>query len=84
MTNIKQQYVSLGGPEDPKVVLRSFDRITLAPGQQFQWTATLTRRDISNWDPASQNWFVSEYPKTVYVGSSSRKLPLQAPLPKLS
>ncbi|KAJ9254087.1 CAZyme family GH3 [Paecilomyces variotii] len=81
---VPQLYVSLGGPDDPKVVLRSFDRITLAPGQQYQWTTTLTRRDISNWDVASQNWVISEYPKTVYVGSSSRKLPLQAPLPALS
>ncbi|KAL2001715.1 hypothetical protein VTN02DRAFT_1355 [Thermoascus thermophilus] len=78
---VPQLYVSLGGPDDPKVVLRNFDRITLQPGQQTMWTTTLTRRDISNWDTVSQNWVVSEYPKTVYVGSSSRKLHLQAPLP---
>uniref|UniRef100_UPI003CC92269 beta-glucosidase n=1 Tax=Thermoascus aurantiacus TaxID=5087 RepID=UPI003CC92269 len=78
---VPQLYVSLGGPDDPKVVLRNFDRITLHPGQQTMWTTTLTRRDISNWDPASQNWVVTKYPKTVYIGSSSRKLHLQAPLP---
>lgn len=74
------QYVSLGGPDDAPKVLRGFDRITLAPGQQTLWTTTLTRRDISNWDPVTQNWVVTNYTKTVYVGNSSRNLPLQAPL----
>ena len=30
-----------------------------------------------------QNWVISDYPKTVHVGSSSRKLPLQAKLDKI-
>jgi beta-glucosidase len=53
---IPQLYVSLGGPNDAKVVLRGFDRITIAPGASATFTVGLTRRDISNWDPASQNW----------------------------
>jgi len=75
---VAQLYVSLGGPNDPKVVLRNFDRITIQPGATATFTADLTRRDLSNWDTASQNWFISSYAKTAYVGSSSRKLPLQA------
>jgi beta-glucosidase len=78
---VPQLYVSLGGPDDPKVVLRDFDRIRIDPGQTTQWRATLTRRDLSNWDPNVQDWVISSYPKTVYVGRSSRKLDLQAPLP---
>ncbi|PGH17361.1 hypothetical protein AJ79_01245 [Helicocarpus griseus UAMH5409] len=78
---VPQLYVSLGGPNDAKVMLRNFDRFTIAPGEAKVWKTTLTRRDISNWDPVSQNWVISEYPKTVYVGSSSRNLPLSAPLP---
>lgn len=35
-------------------------------------TLQLTRRDLSNWDPASQNWVVTALPKTIYVGDSSR------------
>ncbi|KAF7170201.1 hypothetical protein CNMCM5623_002698 [Aspergillus felis] len=78
---VPQLYISLGGPDDPRVVLRGFDRLTIAPGKQTTWTTTITRRDISNWDPISQNWVVSNYPKTVHVGSSSRNLFLNATLP---
>ena len=78
---VPQLYVSLGGPEEPPKVLRGFDRLhSVAPGQTVVFTATLTRRDLSNWDTAAQDWVVSDYAKTVYVGPSSRKLPLSAAL----
>ena len=77
---VPQLYVSLGGPNDPKVVLRNFDRLTIEPGASATFNATITRRDLSNWDTASQNWVISQYPKTVYVGNSSRNLPLKAAL----
>ncbi|EKD19262.1 uncharacterized protein L3040_009298 [Drepanopeziza brunnea f. sp. 'multigermtubi'] len=79
-TEIAQLYVSLGGPDDPVTVLRGFDDLTLSPGESQTFEVNLTRRDISNWDPVSQNWVVSPYPKTVFVGGSSRDLPLQGPL----
>ena len=77
---VGQAYISLGGPEDPKVQLRAFDRLSIQPGQTATFRADITRRDISNWDTASQNWVITKYPKTIYVGSSSRKLPLSAQL----
>lgn len=77
---VPQLYVSLGGPSDPKVQLRGFDKLYIEPGQTAQLSVQLTRRDLSNWDVTSQNWVISNYPKTVYVGSSSRKLTLQAQL----
>lgn len=77
---VPQLYLSLGGPYDPPVQLRGFDRLTIEPGATETFVAQLTRRDLSNWDPASQNWVVSTYPKTVYVGSSSRMLPLSQEL----
>ena len=77
---VVQVYVDLGGPDDPRVQLRGFDRLTIAPGATATFSADLTRRDFSNWDPASQNWVVSNYTKTVYVGASSRKLHLQQSL----
>ncbi|EAW08156.1 beta-glucosidase [Aspergillus clavatus NRRL 1] len=80
---VPQLYVSLGGPNEPRVVLRKFDRIHLAPGEQKVWTTTLTRRDLANWDVEAQDWVITKYPKRVYVGSSSRKLPLRAPLPRV-
>ena len=75
---VAQLYVSLGGDE-PAVVLRGFDRLTIAAGASATFTAQLTRRDLSTWDTASQNWVMVPCP-TVYVGSSSRTLPLSAPL----
>jgi beta-glucosidase len=78
---VPQLYISLGGPQDPRVVLRQFDKFSIAAGASKTFTAQITRRDVSNWSPALDDWYVSEYPKTVYVGSSSRKLPLKAPLP---
>lgn len=77
---VPQLYVSLGGPADPPVQLRGFDRLGIEPGATATFTAELTRRDLSNWDTASQDWVVSNYSKTVYVGRSSRKLDLQAAL----
>lgn len=77
---VPQLYVSLGGPEDPPIVLRGFDRLSLAAGETVRFEAELTRRDLSNWDTVSQNWVISSYPKTVYVGRSSRKLDLSAAL----
>jgi beta-glucosidase len=78
---VAQLYVSLGGANDPKVVLRGFDRITIAPGASATFQVDLTRRDVSNWDVVSQNWVVTSSPKTVWVGASSKNLPLSAPLP---
>lgn len=80
-SNPFKKYLSLGGPNEPKVVLRGFDRINLNPEETKLFKVALTRRDISNWDVLSQNWVVTNYTKTVYVGSSSRNLPLKADLP---
>lgn len=77
---VPQLYVSLGGPYDPKVVLRNFDKLSIQPNTAATFSANLLRRDISNWDTVAQNWFISKYTKTVYVGSSSRNLPLSAAL----
>lgn len=77
---VPQLYVSLGGPYDPKIVLRGFDKLSIQPNTTATFTADIVRRDLSNWDRVSQNWFISNYTKTVYVGSSSRSLPLSATL----
>ena len=53
---VPQLYIALGGPDDPKVQLRGFDRLTIAPGATSTFTAQVCRRDISNWDTVSQNW----------------------------
>ncbi|EGO58510.1 beta-glucosidase 1 precursor [Neurospora tetrasperma FGSC 2508] len=78
---VPQLYVSLGGPEDPKVVLRGFDRLRVEPEEKVQFKAVLTRRDVSSWDTVKQDWVITEYAKKVYVGPSSRKLDLEEVLP---
>ncbi|CAO1599979.1 MAG: hypothetical protein LQ349_001251 [Xanthoria aureola] len=77
---VAQLYISLGGPYDPKVVLRGFQRLSIQPNSSTTFHVDITRRDVSNWDTSSQNWVVSSAPKTVYVGSSSRTLPLSTNL----
>ncbi|KAL8935612.1 MAG: hypothetical protein Q9216_005338 [Gyalolechia sp. 2 TL-2023] len=77
---VAQLYISLGGPFDPKIVLRNFERLSIQPNNSATFHADITRRDISNWDTSAQNWAISSSPKTVYVGSSSRNLPLSGTL----
>lgn len=79
-TEVPQLYISLGGPYDPKVVLRGFERLAIAAGSSATFHVDVTRRDISNWDPVAQNWLVSDAKKIVHVGTSSRKLPLSGEL----
>lgn len=75
---VVQVYVNLGDGEPPKV-LRGFERLTIAPGKTATFTSELTRRDVSVWDTVSQNWVQVESP-TIFVGSSSRNLPLSGVL----
>lgn len=77
---VPQLYISLGGPHDAPLLLRGFDRLSIQPGHSSTFRTDIRRKDIMNWGPVLQNWHVSRYPKTVYVGSSSRRLPLSAKL----
>ena len=77
---VAQLYISLGGPYDPLLQLRGFERLSIQPGQTATFHVDITRRDLSNWDTTSQNWVISNYTKMVFVGSSSRTLPLMAAL----
>lgn len=73
---VAQLYVKLGGPYDAPLVLRGFETLSIEPNKTATFTADIMRRDISNWSPEQQNWFVSNYTKVAYVGASSRNLPL--------
>ena len=75
---VVQLYVGLGDGEPPKV-LRGFERLTIPAGGTAQFTADLTRKDVSVWDVVSQNW-VQVDNAIIYVGTSSRKTPLQGNL----
>jgi beta-glucosidase len=77
---VPQCYVSLGGPYDPKVVLRGFERVHIKAGETETVTFELARRDVSSWITERQDWVVTEFAKKVFVGASSRLLPLSAEL----
>jgi beta-glucosidase len=77
---VPQLYISRGGPYDPVRELRGFDRLTIQPGCSETFVVNVTRRDISSWSTVEQDWFVRNSTKKVWVGSSSRNLPLQGVL----
>lgn len=77
------QYLNLGGQDNPFGVLRGFDEVALAPGEVKTVVFNITRRDISNWNSANQNWEVNGEDKYLYIGGSSRLFNLNATLPKL-
>ncbi|OIW26750.1 glycoside hydrolase family 3 protein [Coniochaeta ligniaria NRRL 30616] len=81
-TEISQLYLQLGGKENPFGVLRGFDEVSLAPGEIKTVVFNVTRRDISNWNSASQNWEVNSEDKFLFIGGSSRLFNLNATLPK--
>ncbi|KUJ20982.1 beta-glucosidase 1 precursor [Mollisia scopiformis] len=77
---VPQLYISLGGAGQPSKVLRGFERLSIDKGMSTTATFDIMRRDISNWDTVAQNWVITSEPKMVFVGSSSRDLPLSASL----
>ena len=81
---VAQLYIDIGetnGLKNPPRQLRGFDRLhNIQPGQSAVFHVELTRRDLSNWDIKTQNWVMGSQAKTVYVGSSSRQLPLKGNL----
>ncbi|RSL40366.1 hypothetical protein CEP54_016139 [Fusarium duplospermum] len=72
----------LGIPDDeentvPARQLRGFVKPFLQPGEAADVTFDLTRRDLSVWDVTAQQWSLGKGEYKVYVGTSSRDLPLQ-------
>ena len=80
---VPQLYLALPStdavPEPPKA-LKGFKRIKLAPGKSKRVRFKLTPRDFSYWDVGKHDWQLTPGCSRVLVGSSSRKLPLKAPI----
>ncbi|KAJ5169240.1 uncharacterized protein N7482_004834 [Penicillium canariense] len=68
----------LGIPNGPIRQLRGFDKVTIASGKSETVNFSLTRRDLSSWDVNAQEWALQEGEYEVYVGQSSRNLPLHS------
>jgi beta-glucosidase len=58
--------------------LVQFQRVELAPGQFKELTLRVDPHWLSSWSSAKQQWVLGTGPRSFYVGSSSRDLPLTA------
>lgn len=71
---VAQLYVGI--PGGPIRQLRGFEKVSIASGKSESVSFTLTRRDLSSWDVNAQQWALQDGEYKVYVGRSSRDLPL--------
>ncbi|KAE8154609.1 putative beta-glucosidase M [Aspergillus avenaceus] len=67
----------LGIPNGPVRQLRGFDKVNIPKGESGKVEFKLNRRDLSTWDVTAQQWLLQSGTYQVYVGRSSRDLPLQ-------
>ncbi|KAI1410715.1 glycoside hydrolase family 3 protein [Hypoxylon sp. FL1857] len=75
---VAQLYVGI--PNGPVKQLRGFAKPVLQPGESTVVNFELTRRDLSTWDVVAQNWLLQGGDYSIFVGSSSRDLPLTGTL----
>jgi beta-glucosidase len=66
------------GIQQPVRRLVQFGRVQLDPGQSQDLTLHVDRRELSYWSSAEQSWVVPTGARLVFVGTSSRDLPLHA------
>ncbi|RYP11343.1 hypothetical protein DL766_010057 [Monosporascus sp. MC13-8B] len=79
---VAQLYVGIPGPGVPARQLRGFAKPFLNASASATVDFELTRRDLSVWDVAAQRWRLPRGGQrfAVYVGGSSRDLPLRGTL----
>ena len=77
---IAQLYVGIPGANQPIKQLRGFDKVTIAPGKSAQVSFELRRKDLSIWNTTAQQWALQAGTYQLYVGASSRNLPLTGTL----
>jgi beta-glucosidase len=66
------------GVQQPVRKLVQFHQVQLNPGQSKDLALHVDRRELSYWSSATQSWVMPTGPRQVFVGTSSRELPLQA------
>ncbi|KAI1085049.1 glycoside hydrolase family 3 protein [Whalleya microplaca] len=77
---VAQLYVGLPGAGEPVRQLRGFAKPFVNASSSATVDFDLVRRDLSVWDVAAQKWHLQGGEYKVYVGGSSRDLPLQGSL----
>ncbi|KAM3086204.1 hypothetical protein ACMFMG_000341 [Clarireedia jacksonii] len=75
---VAQLYVGI--PGGPVRQLRGFEKVTIPVGESATVQFDLTRRDLSEWSVVDQSWVLQQGAYQIYVGSSSRDLPLTGTL----
>lgn len=71
---VAQLYVGIPGA--PVRQLRGFDKAVIGRGKTVKMSFELRRRDLSEWDVIAQAWKLQEGTYNVWIGASSRNLPL--------
>ena len=77
-SEVAQLYV--GAPRaahEPLRQLKAYGKVRLAPGQTKTVHLRLTRADLAAWNPGT-GWKVARGTYRLYLGDSSRHLPLRA------
>lgn len=72
---VAQLYLAI--PGSPPRQLRGFEKVRLAAGEEATVRFELDKRDFAVWDVVAQRWTVQAGEYEVFVGSSSRMLPLR-------
>lgn len=75
---VAQLYVGI--PGGPIRQLRGFSKVLIPAGHTATVSFDLTRRDLSEWDVVAQQWKLQSGKYNIYVGASSRILPLSGTL----
>lgn len=77
---VVQAYVGQDNPSvpRPKRELKGFAKVFLQPGESQVVTIPLDSRSFAYWDVRTHDWAVDQDSFTVWVGSSSRDLPVSA------
>jgi beta-glucosidase len=65
---------------EPPRQLKGYRKVFLEPGESTHVTIPLDRRSFAHWDDVRHAWAVTGGSYTVYVGGSSRDLPIQRTL----
>ena len=79
-TEVAQVYLGappLPGVDQPLRKLVGFTRVSVEPGKTNHASVTLDARAFSYWDAATHDWKVAPGEYRVFVGGSSRALPLE-------
>ncbi len=81
-TEVAQLYIgtSHAGPGEPPRQLKGFQRVQLQPGESLTVRFPLDARSLAYWDIATGGWRTAPGCYTIWVGASSRDLPLNGTL----